>query len=461
MTKRGLLLLVVLILASTSVIGYHTAVGGAPYGTLPEYSIKEGISPTDKPKVTSFEEELGGYSIPDLVINKINLPDELPLNSIIGSGWTVEIKNIGAGKVSGQVDVDAELFSRHWSRCKVRVYSGGSVGENNPSYYNLRNMLRHTILYPGQTLIVPIYDSIGRTASSPESSCLGRILTDDLTVRITVNPEGGGGGAGQNFVAGRRVQESDTTNNIAEKTVKVNNLENLKSIKFPYRLKEGMNAFYVPVKTNISVFGFEGSTGCSLYGVDESMLKGYSNRKAPDIGQMTVSVDAFETLTPGKAYVAKCPHSATILFEGPDPGAFEKEILQQGLNLVPTRAGMMGRRAFQLLKGCANAGGVNVMFNHIVNGNRNYANKLLTEIVNYNDLIAPGDAYLVYCNTAGERPVWDISKESFAENSITGNADYIYQESRRITPVSAYIHRYKGSGSFYGQTFYYRYPKEF
>ena len=37
MAKRGLLiLLVVLILASVSVIGYHTAVGGAPYGTLPE-----------------------------------------------------------------------------------------------------------------------------------------------------------------------------------------------------------------------------------------------------------------------------------------------------------------------------------------------------------------------------------------------------------------------------------------
>ena len=459
-------MLVVLVLTSISVSGYHVAVGGYSYGTQPEYSIQEGITPDKKPIVTSFEEELGGYSLPDLVVNKIDLPDELPVNSIIGPGWNVEIKNIGAGKVDGQANVVVELFSKHSSRCRIEVYSGGSLGETNPAYYNLMRMMRHTVLYPGQTLKVPIYDSLGRTTgSSNDFGCLSKILTGDLTVKVTVNPEGGGVQGGLVPIPGRRVKESDTTNNVAEKTVKIVDLENIKNIKFPYKLREGMNAFFVPVKTDVSVYGFEGATGCSLYGVNETMLKGYSNRKAPDLAQMTMSVDYSETLTPGKAYVAKCPQDAVILFEGSDPGAFEKEVNQKGLTLAPTRVGMMGRRVFQLLKGCANAGGQNLAFNHIVNGNRNLIGKLVTELVSYNNLVAPGDAYLVYCDSTGERPVWDISKESFAENSISGNADNIYQESRRITAYNSYPHRSKGLGTFggsiYGQTFYYRYPKEF
>lgn len=456
MIKRGCFFALVFILLATSVLGYHVAIGAYTFGTLPDFNISDGITPVQKPKITAFEDDLDVYAQPDLVVTNINLPDELPENSIIGPGWTVEIKNIGAGKAEGQINVRAELFSKQISRCVFDVYAGGSYGEKNPAYMNLMKMLRFTRLFPGQTLEVPIYDKLGRASEAPaDSGCLGRVMNNDITIKITVNPIGGGG-----IEPKGRIEESDMTNNILTKTIKIVSADKMKNIRFPYTLLEGMSVFYPPVKSNISVFGLEGSTGCSVYDVDEKQLKSYSNKRVPDISQILNPSDPFETLKPGKAYATKCQNKAIVLFEGEDSGAFSKEVNNRGLTIVPTRAGMMGRRVFQLLKGCARASSARVQFFHIVSGNRNLNSKILSETMGYNDLISPGDAYIVYCDSTYQTAIWDPSEESFAENSAIQSSEYIYPEPKRLTSQDQYPHKYKGNTNM-GQTYYYRYSKEF
>ncbi len=456
MKRRGVLLIALLLFLVPLVSAYHGNVGtGGSYSVNPDIESKPGIERTQKPGTTSFEKNLGVYGFPDLIVESIGVPDSLPKNSIIGQGFPIVIKNIGEFPAEGQVMLLLDIYSKHGKRCGINMYAGGGVGTgSNPSVFSLSHLVRSTSIAPGETLTVYAYDYITRGSSfAPRSGCLTKVLAEDITFRATVNPVGGG--LYSSLIPKGRIKESDMTNNILEKTVKVTEkVSESQELAFPVKFEPGMNIFSMPVKDNVSAYSFTQSTGCTIFGLSEDYSKetAWGTRKLPSITPFLEQLNYDDMLNPGIVYGALCEFPLTFTFIGKDPGVFETRLKPQGVTAVTTRAGMMGMQLYQLIDGCSNLAGGNSNIYRFTKGWENVNRKSMAHRMFYRANVVPGEAYFVMCdNSAGG--TWDFNPED--------KKQYSYRNSRILDPD--HVNRYGGRGTFGGsytsKDYYYFVPR--
>ncbi|PIN81942.1 hypothetical protein COV11_00495, partial [Candidatus Woesearchaeota archaeon CG10_big_fil_rev_8_21_14_0_10_30_7] len=414
MKRRGALILGLLLFIIPLVSAYHSNVGIGGSAVLnPAINVEEGIDNAEKPVTTPFEKNLGFYNLPDLTVEEIGVPDMLPMNSVIGQGFPITIKNVGETEVKGQVMVLLEIYSKHGKNCKINMYAGGGVGTgSNPSIFSLHRLVRSTFIAPGESLKVYAYDYITKGSSfSPRSGCLTKVLSEDITFRVTVNPVGGSLYSG--LIPQGRIKESDMTNNILEKTVKVvNDPSIIPTLAIPVKFEPGMNVFSMPVKDEINSYAFMQSTGCTLFGLnkDYNKMTGWGTRKIPQITTYLDQLPFDENLETGTIYAALCEFPLTFTFEGKDPGVFKQELTPRGVTAVTTRSGMMGMQLHQLIDGCSNLAAGNSDIYRFTKGWANNNMKSTAHRMFYRANVVPGEAYFVLCdNSAGGE--WDFDPE--------------------------------------------------
>ncbi|MBI5065682.1 hypothetical protein HZA97_05590 [Candidatus Woesearchaeota archaeon] len=458
MKRRGVILLgFLLVLLIPVVSAYHGNVGiGGSYAVNPDIESKKGIDKVEKPLTTPFEKNLGFYNLPDLTVEEIGVPDKLPKNSIIGQGFPITIKNVGETIAEGQIMVLLETYSKHGMRCQINMFAGGGLGAgSNPSVFSLQNLVRSTYVAPGESLKVYAYDYITKGSQfSPRSGCLTKVLNEDITFRVTVNPVGGSLYSGT--IPKGRIKESDMTNNVLEKTVEVvDDPSVIPELSIPIKFMPGMNIFSMPVEQEMNAYSLTESTGCTLFGLNDSFSKenGWGSRKVPSITPYLKQLAPEEMLKPGTVYGALCEFPLTVTFAGKDPGFFEKKLTPRGVTAVTTRAGMMGRQLHQLIDGCSNLAGGGSDIYMFTKGWENVNQKSSAHRIFYLANVVPGETYFVYCyNDAGGTWDFDPAKKE---------GEYEYRKARILD--EDHINRYGGRGTYGGsytsKDYYYFVPR--
>ncbi len=348
-------------------------------------------------KISPFEEEYyptpprpsAPKGLPDLIVTRIIIPDELPLYAIVES-FEVEIANVGESVAHGEMDVYVELRAPNIPRCALRIPAGEySRGRVSPNVY----------LMPGEKMVVKIADiPYGTGAGALPWSCR-RPIAGDLTIIAEVNPAMGGQ---VGPVYRGSILESEQKNNRMEKTVRVR--EELGYWSIPVKLVKGLNAFSVPVVTKMLAKQFSETTGCELFKLPHENLKASLGLRTIDIEELR-PVSPVEELKAGEVYFAQCLKDSKLSFEGLDPGPLNIELPGKGLMLVGSRAGMQGRRIYELVQGCGNPWAL-TRYMSFVPGERTAIGKMLAERLHFTIPIVPGLAYAIWCpNALGG--VWD------------------------------------------------------
>jgi len=225
-----------------------------------------------------------------------------------------------------------------------------------------------------------------------------------------------------------------------------------------------MRAFTIPVKnTKVNADTFIQTTGCELFTLDEAYTgEGYTNIVSAHIEPYLKLVDLNEVLAANKPYFARCERPGSIMFEGPDPGAFETQLNPRGFTPVATRFGMMGKRIFELIFDCSNPRVGNTVIKRYANGVRNFAGKLVMQDAFYDELIRPGDFYFVFCGSSSvQRGLWDPSQETLNFRQVS-DTTYKYRNERanRLNTEHRTLYASPIARTSVGQKFYYWVPHD-
>ncbi|MBI2564820.1 hypothetical protein HYV79_02415 [Candidatus Woesearchaeota archaeon] len=414
MKKRGIIGLVFLLLLSCvpTVFAYHGLSGGLPLypGALTFDKIVYGEDkdgdylPLETPK--NYAELIG---LPDLIISKILIPDNLPKGTVIDS-FAIEIKNVGTNVATGFIIVTADMESRYF-RCRNRLIAGG--GQTHPIQYLTSRPLRYAELFPGDTMIVPVILS-GR--DKYRQTYCSRPIIDDLHIEVIVNPIGGGLGVG--LIPKGRLDELDITNNKAVKVVKVKEVAD--TYDHTIRLVPGLNPFTIPVTSDLSAYKFRELSGCELM---ELLPDAFYSReqRMPDMDKSRIVQDN-EVLKSGAPYLARCERPSYILLpQGEDPGPFNKELRKKGLNFLPTRMSMLNKKLSDFIMGCSDSGKDGTEFFSLVPGQRTFNLQVLSEKIPRESFFVPGRVYFATCSHGyGGNGIgyWDPSPEQIEAKQI-------------------------------------------
>ena len=347
-------------------------------------------------KISPFEEEeypppprpTSVAALPDLIVSRIVIPDELPLYTVIES-FEIDVTNIGNAPASGKIEVYMEMRAPNIPRCALRI----SVGQ-----YSGGRIARHTYIQPGETVRVLTREPYHSQSPTLPWVCR-RPLAGDLIIHTEVNPAMGGQ---VGPVYRGRLRELSRANNVREKRVRVS--EDLDEWTIPIKFVKGLNAFSVPVKSNTLAKQFSEVTGCALYKPVIAAEKAMLGLRTVDVEALQY-VSSAETLKAGEVYFAQCRYGSTFHFIGPDPERLHIDLPGKGLKLVGTRAGMTGRRIYELVKGCGNPWAL-TRYHSIVPGERTAIRKMLVERLHFTTPIVPGLAYSIYCPYSNGG-VWD------------------------------------------------------
>lgn len=403
MVKKELLLastILLLAFAAVSASAYHFGIGGynPAYGQIPTFKVREGIS-SEYDKFQDYTTE----GFPDLVVNAIHLPDQLPLYTKIEK-FAVEIGNKGPGIAEGEITVEISILGKNMPRCKTRIPVGGAFGDPAATFrLGETRLMRETRLRPGDALNVTYYMPF---------YCQNAIV-GDFKVNATVNPIGGGT-TGSSVRPKGRLTETDHTNNYFSKLIKVSDeFTGEAEYQMNVKLVPGENFFSIPVSQKFNADAFVKSTGCEIFELSETSL--YGSERSIDATKIFL-VPRYKDLEPGHIYVADCPSYAVIEFKGADPGPFNIRLGGNTVTAVPSRIGMIGKRLFELTDGC---GIIRGAFYSYVPGARTRTGKILPESLGSTTGVVPGLVYLVKCRTTTPG-TWDPSEEYYLERSVTG-----------------------------------------
>ena len=357
------------------------ALAGSTIGQTANYERHKGPESYQRNQVYTNTNLL----LPDMVVTKIFVPDELPRYSTL-EAIDVEIQNVGRGWMKGNLRIDFEIDSRDLSSCRIRQSVGGGFG--NPDATRTARSMRYTKIAPGEKVKMTSFIS-GLKYGLPD--ICRKPVQHDFKIRVTINPI-----QGQGLRPRGAILESDHGNNVLEKEIKL--IDGTKRGTFEMKFIEGDNFFSVPVVDNVSVLAFMQLTGCDVLDVPSESQN--DRRRTLDLSTLT-HAPITHTLTAGNVYVARCGKRSTFTFAGDDPGSFSIEILGRRLTAVPSRAGQQGMRAYETLKGCsiARGGGHSTEFLTYVPGNRNIRSKPFPEKVLATSPIRPGLVYLIRCDT--------------------------------------------------------------
>jgi hypothetical protein len=428
MQKRVVILAVVFLSIAVSVNAFHERLNKF---VLPNPQIENELE--------SEGRLLYAHPLPDLVVTDIIIPDTLPLYTVV-EDFGIEIKNKGNGILNGRVRLDVDILSPNLpgAQCRLRsLYAGGGLGQTDPKEASALFQIRESYLLPGQSTIVPLF--IPGYDERLSRSCR-RQLTEDLVIRVRVNPPDGGFTRHRDLLRGNIV-ESDYSNNEFEKRIKVTNRAEEIS-NYPLVFDRGLNAFSLPVIVpEFTAYDFVESTGCELYKLDEEDLP--SSR----IGRVMVDltkiqyVDYSEQLEPGIGYFAECDFATTLSVTGKDPGELHIPLIPSGLNLLPTRIGMLGQRFMDVTTGCTYGKSDETTFYRFVSGNRNQAGKITSEVQFRSAGIVPGQLYFMLCGHS-QGGTWDpeglITQTDYSRPIVQFTAFNIdhYSQSTQLRPRS-------------------------
>ncbi|MBI4143856.1 hypothetical protein HY486_01250 [Candidatus Woesearchaeota archaeon] len=396
--------------------------------------------PTETTTATALKQ------LPDLIVTQILLPDEMPIATTI-TGIDVEIANIGKGAADGYIKVDISIDSPELPSCKVSTPLGGGFG--SPFLSQSGRALRYIKILPGEKIKVSSF--IEQLGEGWPYACQ-RPLTQNFTIIAEINPKGQASAQGSLKPRGR-ILETDSTNNILQKTVSI--VRKPKISEYELTLKPGETMFTIPVDDKISVHAFRQLTSCEVYeykGEEEA----HGSDKRLDLSKAEL-VKIEDNIEAGRIYIASCDYASTVTFTGSDLEPFNKRLNPNTLHAVPTRAGMRGLRVYEIFEGCSNPHGPghDTEFFAYISGRRNKAGQMSPEKVVAYTPVSPGIVYLVKCG-GSYGGVWDPTQAK----PIKGAPVYIGQgyhpfRPRAMGTAPRRLSR-AGGGQFTGYTYQYK-----
>ncbi len=415
MQKRVMILVFLAIVLSLNTYGAY------PYGEKfdtakvlrPFYEIHRASSFTGRDTLPEESEFING--LPDLIIEDIHVPDELPRYTLLEE-LSLEVKNIGSGKAEGLIQVEVYIDAQNMPNCRSR-YSLGGYGFSDPKLTSHTQRWRYSVIPPGatQTLYLQLPWQIGKPLAP---GCQFLPLANDFTIIATVNPAGGGFGASR--TPRGRILESNHNNNLFKKEIKIVDNPAIQTVEI--RLAQGTTGFTMPLEVDgLTSEEFVRRTSCDLlYLPKESIISG--------VGEKTLNLGflsrprAEEQMKPGVAYFANCAYPTRLRVTGREPEPFQLDLVSKALNILPTRMGHAGLRFIDLYNGCTKGHErqVNSVIYSYVPGIRNRAGKMIGEIVPPYTSLVPGNLYFMLCDSS-YGGLWDPEgvKKKFVGESHT------------------------------------------
>ncbi len=386
MKKSVIVLLLVILLSVTFAYGYQLV---APYS--------------------------GGQAkaLPDLVITKIDVPDQLPAGSHI-EGFQVHIKNIGEGPVDGSAELLVKMKSSNMHSCQEKIRLGTGTGtSSNPRFESSSRRNRGGyILDAGKEDIVYVNFGSGGRETAGAAICT-QPLRDYVNITAEINPKGGKF-AGSSYKG--NILESNDANNILNKEIYVG--FDVAADTLTLKFVAGLNAFSVPLITNTTVGELSSKSGCDIYKLPVTK-EVFKNKRSFDTTKL-VPVHSSDVLDPLVPYFGYCKYySAYATLKGKDPGTMNIDVAGNGLTFLPIRSGMVGNQLKDYLDGCSNSfGGPTNFYSYLTVSDRDnrqaFSIRLISERRESTDTIIPGLFYFMYCDGYGGG-VWDSDHYRIAE----------------------------------------------
>lgn len=345
-------------------------------------------------------------ALPDLIITKIDVPDELPAGSRI-EGFQVSIKNIGEGSVDSTAELLVKMKSPTMPSCQEKVRLGTGTGTSaNPRFESSSRRNRGGyFLAPGKEDVVYVnFGVLGSGRETAGAAICTQPLREYVNITAEINPKGGRSyGSSQGMVL-----ESDDSNNVFNKNIHVG--FDVIADTLTLKLVAGLNAFSVPLITNTTVEELSLKSGCNIFKLPFTK-ESYGNRRSFDTSKI-VPAPLSEVLDPLTPYFADCKYFSThITLKGKDPGAFNLEINPKSVTFLPVRSGMIGNQLKDYLQGCSDVFfGTTGFYSYVTvynTYNRNsIGKKLISERRESTNTLVPGIFYFVYCDSS-YGGVWD------------------------------------------------------